>query len=84
MGPLTMDARRFGLDEVLRIQDDINAEAVIQGRPQISLINEDEHARILALIEANTWPQKWTGSEPRADEPFEDGGQQLLPIYEEA
>ncbi len=67
MGPLTMEARRYGLVQVLDIQDQVNRGAREQGRPCIDLINAEEQARILALIEANTWPQKWTGNEVRAD-----------------
>ena len=29
--------------------------------------NEEEHARILELIEANTWPRGWEGTEPAGD-----------------
>lgn len=70
LGPLTMEARRFGLSEVLGIQDEINAVAHAQGRPAVSLINEEERARILELISLNTWPQKWEGSEATGDVPF--------------
>lgn len=66
MGPYTMDARRYGLASVLAIQDEINRSAFAHGRPCIDLINEVEHARILELIEANTWPDRWTGDEPLA------------------
>jgi DNA sulfur modification protein DndC len=68
MGPLTMEARRIGLRFVLQIQDDVNEAARAQGRPTISLINDEEFARILELIEANTWPNRWTGDEQRGDE----------------
>lgn len=67
MGPLTMDARRMGLQEVLSIQRDVNTLANALKRPCIDLINEEEHNRILALIAANTWPDKWTGDEIRGD-----------------
>jgi DNA sulfur modification protein DndC len=67
MGPLTVAARLEGLDRVLAIQDEINQVARRDGRPCVSLINEEELARILQLIEANTWPQGWTGRECRAD-----------------
>ncbi len=70
MGPLTMDARRDGLSQVLDIQTQVNRVAHEQERPFIDLINEEEHERILALIEANTWPDKWTGDEIRADVPL--------------
>lgn len=60
MGPLTFAARRWGLRRVLDIQR----------RAEVDLINADEAARIEDLIEAGTWPNGWSGSEPRADEPF--------------
>lgn len=63
MGPYTMDARRYGLAQVLAIQEEINKAAQAQGRPLVDLINTEEHARILELIDANTWPDKWTGEE---------------------
>lgn len=66
-GPLTMAARRIGLEAVLGVQAEINAEAERLDRPRIDLINEEEYARILELIAANTWPQRWTGTEPRGD-----------------
>lgn len=84
MGPLTMDARRMGLARVLGIQAEVNTSADMLGRPRIDILDQEEEARILALIEANTWPQKWTGEEPRADVPldavFADGTVQPLLI----
>ncbi|HEV2801106.1 MAG TPA: phosphoadenosine phosphosulfate reductase family protein [Pyrinomonadaceae bacterium] len=71
LGPLTFEARRYGLERVLKIQDDINKEARRQGRPELSLINAEEQARIEELIEAKTWPQGWAGTEIRGDELFE-------------
>jgi DNA sulfur modification protein DndC len=65
MGPLTMDARRAGLATVLAIQDEISAAAA--ERPQVTLIDPAEHARILELIDANTWPNGWDGTEVRGD-----------------
>jgi DNA sulfur modification protein DndC len=67
MGPLTMEARMMGLTQVLNIQSHVNTLAELYGRPKIDLINFEEHARILDLIEANTWPDRWTGTEVRAD-----------------
>lgn len=66
-GPLTMDARRYGLSTVLSVQDKVNAAARAQGRPEIDLINAKELERINELIVANTWPQRWTGKESRGD-----------------
>jgi DNA sulfur modification protein DndC len=71
IGPLTIDARLWGLSEVLRIQDEINTYAQANDRPVISLIDPEEHARILELIAANTWPDKWTGEEESGDVPFD-------------
>lgn len=81
-GPLTMEARRAGLAEVLAIQLEVNEGARSQGMPEVSLINEEEELRILELIDANTWPNKWTGDEDRGDvmrpEIYRDGSMQPL------
>jgi DNA sulfur modification protein DndC len=74
MGPLTMDARIYGLTTVLGIQHEINDAARRLGRPVIDLINDEEQARIEFLIADNTWPNKWTGDEPLADEPLDKIG----------
>lgn len=66
-GPLTMAARRRALNDVLQVQLEVNAAALAKGRPQISLINDEELARIEELIAANTWPDGWTGEEPEGD-----------------
>lgn len=70
MGPLTMEARRWGMSQILAIQDECNAHR--GDRPAIDLINAEERARIEELIAANTWPQRWTGEEIRADVPTDD------------
>jgi len=67
MGPYTMEARHAGLAQVQAHQEEINAAALVQGRPLIDLINTEEHQRILELIAANTWPEKWRGLEVRGD-----------------
>ncbi|HET8851887.1 MAG TPA: hypothetical protein VFN02_05120, partial [Ktedonobacteraceae bacterium] len=67
MGPYTMEARRYGLAQVLDIQESINRIAQKEHRPWIDLINQEEQARIHTLIELNTWPDRWTGDEVRAD-----------------
>lgn len=67
MGPLTLEARAMALDRVLGIQADCNAAAVLCSRPQISLIDGAEEARIRELIAAETWPDGWDGDEPAAD-----------------
>ena len=66
-GPLTLKARRYGLDIILGIQDEINAAARRQGRPEVSLINNEELARIEQLMVANTWPNGWSGDELHGD-----------------
>ncbi len=82
LGPLTFDARRRFLKEIVAIEDDINDVAVkdrIAGKdtPFVSLINNDEVYRIRELIEAKTWPNGWSGEEMRGDEAtdkiFRDG-----------
>jgi len=75
MGPLTLEAREMALATVLDIQDRCNS---IPGRPKVDILNVEEVHRIRQLIDARTFPQKWTGNEPRADEPFVEGGQSLL------
>lgn len=67
MGPLTLEARAMALDRVLSIQAACNAAATAQGRPQVSLIDNEEEARIRALIASETWPDGWAGDEPTAD-----------------
>lgn len=57
MGPLTLTARREGLARILDIQR----------RARVDLINAEEEARIRELIAARTFPDKWSGDEPRAD-----------------
>lgn len=67
MGPLTFEARLMGLERILAIQAAINSEARAQRRPEISLINAEEEARIRQLIAAETWPEGWDGDEPTGD-----------------
>lgn len=57
LGPLTMEARAYGLE---RIKD-------IQSRAGVDLINTEEEARIRELWALNTWPNKWTGNEVNGD-----------------
>jgi DNA sulfur modification protein DndC len=71
LGPLTMEAREYGMRRVLDIQARVNAKAVAQDRPEVDVLNGEEVARIQELIRANTWPAKWLGTEPTGDEQFE-------------
>ncbi|MTI11926.1 phosphoadenosine phosphosulfate reductase domain-containing protein [Sansalvadorimonas verongulae] len=77
MGPLTMDARLWALDEVCRIQEQVNDQARRINRPEIDILNDEEKVRILELINENTWPDGWDGTEPVASIPhhrmFDDG-----------
>lgn len=57
MGPLTLEARAEALERVLDIQS----------RARVDLINSEEESRIRALIALRTYPDKWSGDEPRAD-----------------
>jgi DNA sulfur modification protein DndC len=75
LGPLTLEARRYGLAKVLEIQDEINVAARSQDRPLLSLISTEEQARIEELIAANTWPDSWDGTEILGSEVYEVTGQ---------
>lgn len=68
LGPLTLEAREELLEKILAIQAEVNAAAVQYGQPAVSLINDEELARIRELIAAKTWPEKWDGTEHRGDE----------------
>jgi DNA sulfur modification protein DndC len=68
LGPLTLETREWMLGEILRIQDEVNAAAAAVGQPAVSLINGEELDRIRVLIAAQTWPEKWDGTEHRGDE----------------
>lgn len=66
MGPLTFEARLAALEQILAIQAEIKASAPMKG-VHIDLIDQEEEARIRALIAAETWPDGWDGTEPTAD-----------------
>lgn len=82
MGPLTFEARRMALARILDIQARINADAARLGRLPVDMLNREETARIVDLIDAGTWPDGWDGSEPTADtmldRVFADGSVQPL------
>ncbi|MFW6184036.1 MAG: phosphoadenosine phosphosulfate reductase family protein [Chloroflexota bacterium] len=67
MGPLTMEARAYGLETVLDIQHRVNHLGRQDGRLTIDLINDEEEARIREMWAQDTWPQKWSGDEVKAD-----------------
>lgn len=68
LGPLTLETREWMLGEILRIEAEVNAGAAQAGQPEICLINAEELARIRELVAAETWPEKWDGTEHRGDE----------------
>lgn len=77
MGPIKLAVRLEALDRLLDIQARVNQAA--GDRPHVDFLNAEEEARIRALVDANTWPNRWTGDEPGADEPFDavvEGGVQ--------
>lgn len=82
MGPLLLETRLWALEQILAIQEAVNAAARELDRPLLDLLNGEEEARIRELIAARTWPEKWTGDEPHADElldkVFADGTEQPL------
>lgn len=57
LGPLTMEARAYGLE---RVKD-------IQGRAGVNLIDAEEEACIRQMWADNVWPNKWTGEEVTGD-----------------
>jgi DNA sulfur modification protein DndC len=67
-GPLTLEARAWALESVLRIQAEVNQAAERCGRPTIDLINAEEEARIRELIAVRTYPHKWSDADPDAIE----------------
>lgn len=82
LGPLHIEARLQILEQVLKIQDEVNIAARAEGKSEISLINDEELARINQLIAANTYPERWDGTEPTGDTLlptlFSDGAVQPL------
>ncbi|MHA3791476.1 phosphoadenosine phosphosulfate reductase domain-containing protein [Sphingomonas sp. YL-JM2C] len=70
MGPIKLDRRAEALERILGIQARVNAGARRIGMPErgIDLINAEEEARIRALIAARTFPEKWDGNEPGAEQ----------------
>lgn len=71
MGPLTLEARRWGLAQVKAIQNEVNA-ARPACDPEYLLIDSEEEAAIEQMIAGQVWPNGWSGDEGRADLPFEE------------
>ncbi len=57
MGPLTMEARAYGLERVLDIQQ----------RAGVDFINAEEEARIREMWALDMWPRKWSAADANAD-----------------
>lgn len=70
-GPLLFEARHWGLAEIKRIQDEVNARAAAAGRPGLTIITADEEAEILRLIAAGTYPEKWSAADYRGTDLFD-------------
>ena len=77
MGPLTLEARQYFLQEIIDIQNEVNERAVKEGRPKIDILNSKEVRRIKELIALKTYPNGWDGTEPEAsvmlDKMYSDG-----------
>jgi DNA sulfur modification protein DndC len=67
VGCLTLDARERLLAKMRKIQDRINRDAIASDKQTVDLINDEERDRILWHIKNKTYPQGWTGKEPRGD-----------------
>ncbi len=61
MGPLTMEARAYGLEHVLDIQK----------RAGIDLIDIEEEARIRQMWAQDVWPRKWSSADVDASTPVD-------------
>lgn len=62
MGPLTLEARVWGLERI----------KAIQAAARVSLIDDEEEAAIRSMIDARTWPNGWDGTEPVATTPMDE------------
>lgn len=63
LGPITIEARKYFLNKIMDIQNRVNFEALAINRPFIDILNHEEIQRINELIDLNTWPGEWDGSE---------------------
>lgn len=67
LGPLTMNARKWAYTEIIKLQNEINREAISTGRPTVTLLNRQERQLIQSLWKINRWPNRWDGTEPTGD-----------------
>lgn len=67
MGPLTLDARSYFLDQIIEIQNRVNLKAQEINRPCIDILNDEEISLIRDMISAKVYPHGWDGTEILAD-----------------
>ncbi|MGZ3983406.1 MAG: phosphoadenosine phosphosulfate reductase domain-containing protein [Mucilaginibacter sp.] len=67
LGPLTMEAREMAFNEIMDVQREVNQAAILQGKPLINILNDEEQQFIKKCWEDNVWPNRWDGSEPTGD-----------------
>ena len=70
MGPLKLTSRKWALNEIISIQNEVNEFALKNKFPLIDILNRDEIGRIKELISLRIFPNGWNGDEPSADELF--------------
>lgn len=82
VGPLTMKARKMAFNEIINIQNKINAAAVLEGKPTVILLDDQEQRFIQQCWADNVWPDRWDGTEPTGDtimeRVFRDGSIQKI------
>lgn len=82
MGPLSMSARLYFYNQIIEIQEEINADARRIGRPEVDFLNPEEAEFIRQCWHENVWPNGWTGEEISAaaltPQTFSDGSVQPL------
>jgi DNA sulfur modification protein DndC len=81
-GPIKLEVREQLLGELLSIQAQVNTAAQSLGRPEVSLINQEEEDFIRRCIAGRVYPQKWSDSDADGDdwidEPLSNGDIQPL------
>lgn len=71
MGPLTLEARKYFYDQIIDIQNEVNAMAKKIDMPTIFLINSEEAKAIKKMIKDEVYPNGWDGTEPIASKPLD-------------
>lgn len=67
LGPITMQARKAAFDDIMQIQNTINAQAEIENKPKVFLLDDEEQEFIKKCWDDNLWPNRWDGTEPTGD-----------------